>query len=185
MLSVGIDGSSPIVEATFEAGTFIYALYRGLAGDVQVSTWMKETRIVRIPEGGGAEELWRGSLGDATRLVATTELAPGRWITWAGTMTGSGGLAVVGSAIAEPTIVLEGYRHPMHVGEGEVLTVDDRGRLSSAHFDEATGGIITPPVVRVEGLALLGGALPAYDLAANGTLAYVAGNVAEAGETLT
>jgi hypothetical protein len=184
VLSVGVDGSSPIVEATFEAGTFIYALYRGLAGDVQVSTWMKETRIVRIPEGGGAEELWRGSLGDATRLVATTELAPGRWLTWVGTNAGSAGLVAVGSGIAEPTIVLEGYRHPMDLGNGEVLTVDDRGRLSSARFDEGTGAVMAPPVVRVEGLALLGGALPAYDMAANGTLAYVAGNVVEAGETL-
>ncbi|HUF48585.1 MAG TPA: protein kinase [Vicinamibacterales bacterium] len=184
VLSVGIDGSSPLVEATFEAGTQIYALYRGAAGDVQASTWLKETRIVRIPAGGGAEELWRGSLGDASRLIATTELAPGRWIAFAGVPTGSDGLVVVGTAIAEPTLILKSYRHPLHVGDGEVLAVDERGRLASARLDPATGAVVAPPVVRVEGLALLNGSVPAFDVSAGGTLAYVAGRVAEAGETL-
>jgi hypothetical protein len=184
VLSMGTDGSSPLVEATFETGTQIYALYRGIAGDVQASTWLKETRIVRIPAGGGAEELWRGRLDDASRLIATTELAAGRWITWAGTPTGSNGLVVVGAGIAEPTLILENYRHPFHVGDGEVLTVDERGRLASARFDLETGAVLAPPVVRVEGLALVGGTVPAYDVAANGMLAYVAGSVAEAGETL-
>jgi serine/threonine-protein kinase len=184
VLSLGIDGSSPLVEATFEAGTQIYALYRGIDGDVQASTWLKETRIVRIPRGGGAEELWRGRLSDTTRLIATTELAPGRWITWAGTPGGSSGLAVVGAAIAEPTLILESYRHPLHVGSGEVLAIDERGRLASARLDPGTGAVVAPPVVRVEGLALLGGSTPAYDVADGGTLAYVAGSVAEAGETL-
>jgi serine/threonine-protein kinase len=184
VLSLGIDGSSPLVEATFDSGTQIYALYRGVAGDVQASTWLGETRIVRIPAGGGAEELWRGNLNDATRLVATTELAPGRWITWAGSPAGSSGLVVVGAAIAEPTLILEGYSQPHHLGDGTVLAVDDRGRLASARFDPATGAVLSPPVVRVEGLALLGGITPAYDVAATGTLAYVAGSVVEAGETL-
>ncbi len=185
VLSVGIDGSSPIVEASFDAGTQIYALYRGITGDVQASTWLSETRIVRIPAGGGLEELWRGQVDSGSRLIATTELAAGRWITWAGTNAGSAGLAVVGAGISDPAVVLEGYRHPLHVGGGEVLTVDDRGRLSSARFDAATGAVQSPPIVRVEGVALVGGAIPAFDLATNGTLAYVAGNVAEAGETLT
>jgi len=184
VLSLGIDGSSPLVEATFEAGTQIYALFRGIAGDVQVSTWLGDTRIVRIPAGGGSEELWRGQLDDATRLIATTELAPGRWIAWAGTAAGSNGLAVVGAATAAPTLVLDGYRHPLHVGDGEVLTIDERGRLASARLDPGTGAVVSPPVVRVEGLALLGGSTPAYDVAGGGTLAYVAGSVAEAGETL-
>jgi hypothetical protein len=184
VLSLGIDGSSPLVEATFEAGTQIYALYRGLDGDVQASTWLKETRIVRIPAGGGAEELWRGSLDDASRLVATTELSPGCWITWAGSSAGSSGLVVVGAAIAKPTLILDNYRHPVHVGSGEVLTVDERGRLASARLDPQTGAVLAPPVVRVEGLALLGGTVAAFDVAEGGTLAYVAGSVAEAGETL-
>jgi hypothetical protein len=184
VLSLGIDGSSPLVEATFEAGTQIYALYRGLAGDVQASTWLKDTRIVRITSGRGAEELWRGTLNDSSRLIATTELAPGRWITWAGMPTGSNGLVVVGAGIATPALILEGYRHPLHVGDGSALAVDERGRLAAAQFDAGTGALKSPPVVRVEGLALLGGTVAAYDVAANGTLAYVAGSVAESGETL-
>ena len=184
VLSLGTDGSSPLVEATFEAGTQIYALFRGIAGDVQASTWLGESRIVRIPAGGGAEELWRGKLDDASRLIATTELAASRWITWGGTPSGSTGLVVVGAGIDAPTLILAGYRHPLHVGDGVVLTVDERGRLASAEFDPGTGAVRAPPVVRVEGLALISGSVPAYDVAESGTLAYVAGNVAEAGETL-
>ena len=183
VLSVGVDGSSPLVEATFEAGTQIYALFRGVAGDVQASTWLGETRIVRIRSGGGAEELWRGKISDSNRLVATTELAPGRWITWAGSPSGSSGLAVVGAGIGQPTLVLEGYRHPLHVGDGDVLTVDERGRLASARLDSQTGAVLAPPVVRVEGLALVGGASAAFDVAGS-TLVYVAGTVASAGEAL-
>jgi eukaryotic-like serine/threonine-protein kinase len=184
VLSTGIDGSSPLAEATFDAGTLIYGLHRGANGDVHVSTWLKETRIVRIPAGGGAEELWRGDLGDGTRLIATSELAPGRWLTWAGTPGGSRGLVVVGAGIETPAPIMNGYASPRHVGGGEVLAVDDRGRLASARFDTATGALVAPPVVRVEGLALLGGVVPAYDVAADGSLAYVAGAAAETGETL-
>jgi len=184
ILSVGIDGSSPLVEATFEPGTETYALYRGLAGDVQATTWLKETRIVRIRDGGGAEELWRGALNESSRLIATTELAPGRWMTWAGSPAGAQGLVVVGDGITEPALVLEGYRAPLHMGDGDVLVVDDRGRLASARLDLDTGAVVTPPVVRVEGLALIGGNVAAYDVSANGSLAYVAGTVSESGETL-
>jgi Tol biopolymer transport system component/predicted Ser/Thr protein kinase len=184
ILSVGIDGSSPLVEASLEPGTEIYALYRGLAGDVQATTWLKETRIMRVRTGGGAEELWRGTLNSTSRLIATTELAQGRWVTWAGSPSGSEGLVVVGAGIAKPALVLEGYRAPLHVGDGELLVVDDRGRLASARLDPDTGAVVAPPVVRVEGLALLGGTIAAYDVAANGSLAYVAGTVAASGETL-
>jgi Tol biopolymer transport system component len=184
VLSLGVDGSSPLVEATFENGTQVYALFRGLAGDVQASTWLGETRIVRLAAGGGIEELWRGKESDANRLVVTTELEPGRWIAFGGTPVGSAGLAVVGAGIARPTLVLDGYRHPLHVGGGEVLTVDDRGRLSAVRLDPTSGAVVEPPVVRVEGLALLGGVVPAYDVAAGGTLAYVAGNLTDTGETL-
>jgi hypothetical protein len=185
VLSLGVDGGSPVVAATFEPGTQIYGLYRGLAGDVQVSTWAgNETRIVRIASSGGVEELWRGKESDTNRLIATTELAPGRWVTWAGMPTGSAGLAVVGSAINKPVLVLEGYRSPAHVGDGEVLTADDRGRLAAVRLDPGSGAIVAPPVVRLEGLALLGGTLAAYDVAPVGTLVYVAGTVADAGETL-
>ncbi len=184
VLSVGVDGSSPIVEASLETGTIVYALYRGLSGDVQASAWQGETRIFRVPAGGGSEELWRGKLDDATRLIATGELAPGRWITWAGNQSGSAGLVVVGADIAEPKITMEGYRSPMHLGDGDVLAVDDRGRLAAARLDTGTGALAVPPVVRVEGLALIGGAVAAYDVSPTGTLAYVAGGVVESGETL-
>jgi len=184
VLSVGVDGSSPIVEASFETGTLVYALYRGISGDVQASTWLGETRVVRIPAGGGSEELWHGKLDDATRLVATTELSNGRWITWAGSTAGSAGLVVVGEGIEEPKLTLQGFTSPLHMDEGEVLTVDDRGRLAAARFDTATGAVAVPPVVRVEGLALLGGVIAAYDVSETGTLAYVAGGVVESGETL-
>jgi len=184
ILSLGVDGSSPIVEASLESGTIVYALYRGLAGDVQASTWQGETRIVRIPAGGGSEELWRGKLDDASRLIATAELSPGRWITWAGSQAGSAGLVVVGASIAEPKIMMEGYRAAVHLGDGQVLAVDDRGRIAAARFDTATGAIAVPPVVRVEGLALVGGMLAEYDVSPTGTLAYVAGGVVESGETL-
>jgi hypothetical protein len=184
VLSVGVDGSSPIVEASFEPGTEVYELYRGLSGEVQASTWRNETRIVRIPAGGGSEELWHGKVDDTARLLVTAELAPGRWIGWAGSTAGSAGLAVVGANVEEPKITLEGYRSPVHLGDGEVLTVDDRGRLAAARFDTVTGAVTVPPVVRVEGLALVNGVIAAYDVSETGTLAYVAGSVAESGETI-
>ena len=83
----------------------------------------------------------------------------------------------------EPTLMLAGYRDPTHLGDGELLAVDDRGRLVSLRVDLSTGDVIEQPVVRLDGLALTNGRA-SYDIGANGTLVYVSGNVAESGETL-
>ncbi len=134
VLSVDTDGSSPLVEATLAEGTQIYALYRGLDGVVQASTWNQETVIFRIPPGGGAEELWRG-VAEGSRPIATTELASGRWVAWLGTGAGSRGLAVLQTDGPDPEMILEGYRHPLHLGQGEMIAVDDRGRLAALRME--------------------------------------------------
>jgi len=183
VLSVAADGGTPVVQATFSNGANVYVLYRGQDGTIQATVWDGDSsRIFRILPNGGTEELWSGAIAGG-RLMAFGELAPGRWIGYASTATGSLGLVVLKDGEAEPPVMLAGYRDPTHLGGGELLAVDERGRLASLRVDPSTGEMIDQPVVRLEGLALNNGRAT-YDIGANGTLVYVAGNVAESGETL-
>jgi len=183
VLSVAPDGGTPVVQATFETGAWVYALYRGQDGTIQASVWDSgPSRIFRILPNGGTEELWSGEIA-GSRLIAYGELAPGRWIGYASTVAGSLGLVVVKDGEADPPMMLAGYRDPTHLGKGELLAVDERGRLASLRVDPSTGDVIDQPVVRLEGLALNSGRAT-YDIGANGTLIYVAGSVADSGETL-
>ncbi len=175
VLSIGVEGSSPVVEASLEAGN-VTGLFRGLDGDMFAAVSQGQNgRVLRLQPNGGFTESWTGEHGGRF-AVLTSQLADSLWLGHNWTGVGQiGEMIVVGGEAGVMSTGLAGYRSPRHLGDGVVLAADPRGRLTQLRMDPETGEVIEPPVVRVEELAYSAGSSAAWDIADNGTLVYVGG----------
>ena len=178
---VDVDGASPILEATLPAG--FAAVLLDNAGHIVVSHHVPPAySLFRLESNGTLTELASGKR-DATALLVTSQIDETHWLGFESAGQEVIGLGILDSATAEIISLLPGLTSPHYLGDGMLLAVDERGRLVSARIDPATGTVIEPPAVRLEGLSMPSGTTAEYDLA-GGRLVYSAGETGSFTELL-
>jgi len=171
---VDVHSTSPVLEGTFGPGFATVA--RGRDGRMVVSHNSTAGLALHAlnPNGTFTEFFTNEETGSGSHFL-TDEIAPSRWLGFSMNGLRTTGLVFVDVESGRIEPLLTDYRAPAHLGDGRILAADQQGRLVSARIDTATGALVEPPVVRLEGVALGGASSAPYALSADGTLVYVEG----------